>query len=156
MPIPKISSEETGKGLPLVLLHAFPLSHLIWEKIDPPAGYRMIKADFPGFGLSPIAPEGLTLQEAAQGLQQHLEERGIREPFALGGISMGGYWAMEFIRLFPQLVSKILFISTRTGVDKPEARQNRLNMADKVLREGTEFLIQAMVPGLLGKTTLTN
>jgi pimeloyl-ACP methyl ester carboxylesterase len=39
-------------------------------------------------------------------------------------------------------------------VDKPESRQNRLNMAERVLQEGAGFLVQAMVPGLLGRTTL--
>lgn len=68
---------------------------------------------------------------------------------------MGGYWAMEYLRQFPSRVAKVLLISTRPGVDKPEGRQNRLNMTEKVLQEGTEFMVKAMVPGLLGKTTLS-
>lgn len=69
---------------------------------------------------------------------------------------MGGYWAMEYLRQFPNRVSKLLLISTRPGVDKPEGRQNRLNMAEKVVEEGTEYLVSTMVPGLLGKTTLSD
>lgn len=154
MAIPQIVSTQAGSGRPLVLLHAFPLSHGMWESLRPPAGYRLILPDFPGFGESPLAPVGLTLADAAQGLENYLQQKGIKEPVVLGGISMGGYWAMEYLRQFPQRVAQILFISTRPGVDKPEGRQNRLNMADKVVREGTEFLVKAMVPGLLGKTIL--
>ncbi len=154
MATPYIQSVEAGAGKPLVLLHAFPLSHLIWESLQPPFGYRLILADFPGFGESPLAPPGLTLAETAQGLEKHLQEKGINGPFALGGISMGGYWAMEYLRQFPNRITKVLFVSTRPGIDKPEGRQNRLNMAEKVVKEGTEFMVPAMIPGLLGKTTL--
>lgn len=139
-----------------MLLHAFPLSHLIWKGLQPPPGYRLLLPDFPGFGFSPLAPSGFTLSEAAQALEDHLIDQGIREPFILGGISMGGYWAMEYLRRYPERANGILFISTRPGVDKPEARQNRLLMADKVLNEGVEYLVAAMIPGLLGKITLSD
>ena len=151
-----LSSVRRGSGKPLVLLHAFPLSHSIWQGLNPPAGYELILPDFPGFGQSALAPAGLTLAEAAMDLENHLQEKGIKEPIVLGGISMGGYWAMEYLRQFPQRVAKIIFISTRPGVDKPEGRQNRLNMAEKVLQEGTEFMVKAMIPGLLGKSTLSD
>jgi 3-oxoadipate enol-lactonase len=39
-------------------------------------------------------------------------------------------------------------------VDKPENRQNRLNMAEKVEKEGVSYLLEVLIPGLLGKSTL--
>jgi 3-oxoadipate enol-lactonase len=51
-------------------------------------------------------------------------------------------------------VDQLILISTRPGSDKPEGRENRLNMADKVEKEGVSYLPEAMIPGLLGKTTL--
>jgi pimeloyl-ACP methyl ester carboxylesterase len=138
------------------MLHAFPLSRLIWNSLTPPQGFELILPDFPGFGDSPLAPAGLTLAEAAQSLENHLAQEGITGPVVLGGISMGGYWAMEFIRQFPQRIEKILFISTRPGLDKPEAKQNRLKMADRMEKEGLGSLAQAMISGLLGKTTLAD
>ncbi len=153
MSIPVIRSQSKGSGRPLVLLHAFPLSHRIWDYIQAPEGFRLVLPDFPGFGLSPLTPHGLTLEEAATGLRNHLEESRLKEPVLLGGISMGGYWAMEFVRQFPGSVQDLILISTRPGVDKPENRQKRLEIADKVEKEGTGFLIDSMVPGLLGETT---
>ncbi len=123
--------------------------------MQPPPGYRLLLPDFPGFGFSPLASPGFTLAEAAQALEEHLMEQGIRETFVLGGISMGGYWAMEYLRQYPGRADRILFISTRPGVDKPEARQNRLLMAEKVQKEGVEYLVPSLIPGLLGKTTLS-
>ncbi len=154
--IPTILSITKGKGRPVVLLHAFPLSHLMWEDFKAPSGYQLILPDFPGFGVTPLANKELTLAQAAQGLEKHLWEKGIVEPIILGGISMGGYWAMEFIRQFPSKVVKILFISTRPGIDRQDAKQYRLKMAERVNKEGVEFLKSTMVPGLLGRTTLSD
>jgi len=151
---PSIRSTVIGQGKPLVLLHAFPLSHKLFAGLQPPTGYAFILPDFPGFGQSPLANPGLTLAEAADGLENHLKDLNLSSPVVLGGISMGGYWAMEFLRRYPSKASKILFISTRPGVDKPEGRQNRLNMAEKVVKDGTGYLVEAMTPGLLGKTSL--
>jgi pimeloyl-ACP methyl ester carboxylesterase len=93
-----ISIDVRGVGKPLVLLHAFPLSRKLWSQLEPPDGFQLVLPDFPGFGSSPLAPSGLTMMETAQSLQKHLKEKGITGPIALGGISMGGYWALEFLR----------------------------------------------------------
>ncbi len=156
MSVTSITSKTIGSGKPLVLLHAFPLSHLLWQDLVPPPGHELILPDFPGFGNSPLAPSGFSIAEAAQSLEMHMEQKGVREPIVLGGISMGGYWAMEFIRQFPKRIKKILLISTKPGLDKPEAKQNRLKMAERAEKEGVQFLVAAMIPGLLGKTSLAN
>lgn len=154
MSVPAIISQTRGKGQPVVLLHPFPLSHVIWEHLDPPLGFQFILPDFPGFGLTPLAEVGLTLSEASLRLKGHLEELGVKESFVLGGISMGGYWALEFMRQFEDRVEALVLISTRAGVDSPEGRKKRLDMAEKVEKEGTDGLDVGMLPGLLGITTL--
>ena len=137
MQTPNIQSRSIGSGHPIVLLHAFPLSHLIWSEIQPPQGFRFVLPDFPGFGSAPLAPKGLSLKDAALGLRKHLEESGVEWPIRLGGISMGGYWAMEFVRQFPEIVQDLILISTRPGVDKPENRQK--NPARAVLRRQRQY-----------------
>lgn len=156
MGTPVIRSQCRGGGRPVVLLHAFPLSHELWNQITPPPGFEFILPDFPGFGLTPLAGPGLSISEAALGLEAHLKQLGLKERFILGGISMGGYWALEFMRQFPERVEAIALISTRAGVDTPEGRKKRLDVAEKVEKEGTEGLIAGMLPGLLGKTTIQN
>jgi 3-oxoadipate enol-lactonase len=101
-----------------------------------------------------LADPGFTLEEAAQHLNCQLTALNIKKPFILTGISMGGYWAFEYYRQFPERVNQLILISTRPGLDKPEGRQNRLSMADRVEKEGVGYLAEAMTPGLLGKTTL--
>lgn len=140
----------------IVLLHAFPLSHEIWNQLEPIPGYRFITPDFPGFGAEPLATPGFTLELAAQHLDRQLRDQNVHKPFVLVGISMGGYLALEYVRQFPDRVNQLILISTKPGVDKPEGRQNRLNMAERVEKEGVSYLVEAMIPGLLGKTTLTD
>lgn len=55
---------------------------------------------------------------------------------------------------FLNKVKKIILISTRPGLDKPEAKRRRLEKANRVLKEDTGFLGKSMVPSLSGKTTL--
>jgi pimeloyl-ACP methyl ester carboxylesterase len=138
----------------IVLLHAFPLSHELWNQLEAIPGYQFIKPDFPGFGIEPLAASGFTLEMATQHLNHQLAVLNLNKPFTLSGISMGGYWAFEYYRQFPERVDQLILISTRPGLDKPEGRQNRLNMAEKVEKEGVGYLAEAMIPGLLGKTTL--
>lgn len=47
------------------------------------------------------------------------------ERFALAGLSMGGYAAMEVMRQAPQRVSRLALLDTTARPDTPETRQNR-------------------------------
>lgn len=152
MTAPVIRSKIDGEGIPFVLLHAFPLDHRLWDYYEVP-GYRLIKPDFPGFGLSPLGPEELTIEQAAEGLKAHLDGLGIDRPVILAGCSMGGYWAMEFARQFPDRVSRLFLVSTRSGLDSPERREKRLETAERVLREGTAWYAPILAEGLLGAGT---
>jgi pimeloyl-ACP methyl ester carboxylesterase len=151
-----LTSSTSRAPQAIVLLHAFPLSHLLWDQLEPIPGYQFIKPDFPGFSNEPLAAPGLTLELAAQQLERRLTDQKIPKPFVLAGISMGGYWAFEYYRQFPDQMSRLILISTKTSADKPEGRQNRLNMADRVEKEGISYLPEALIPGLLGKTTLAD
>ncbi|MGH7738639.1 MAG: alpha/beta fold hydrolase [bacterium] len=146
--------KSLGAGKTILLLHAFPLSNQLWKDLLPPPGYRLFLPDFPGFGDSPLPQGDTDFTRLSQALQTHLKALKIDDRIILGGISMGGYWALEYTRLFQDQVEKLILISTRAGVDSPEGRQNRLAMAEKVEQEGTREIVEAMVPGLLGKTTL--
>jgi 3-oxoadipate enol-lactonase len=140
----------------IVFLHAFPLSHLVWNQLKPIPGYQFVTPDFPGFGGTALANPGFTLEQAACNLERQLTQKKIQKPFTMAGISMGGYWAFEYYRQFSDQLDKLILISTKPGADKPEGRQNRLNMAERVEKEGISYLPEAMIPGLLGKTTLAD
>lgn len=150
-----LAYDATGQGTPIVLLHAFPLSRAMWAvERDRLARFgRVITPDLPGFGGSPRQAKPSIPDMAAQ-VAQLLDALAVREPVILGGLSMGGYVAFEFLRQFPQRVKALLLCATRAAADTPEQRAGRLKTAEQVRREGLAPLTKAILPKLLGKTTL--
>jgi pimeloyl-ACP methyl ester carboxylesterase len=70
------------------------------------------------------------------------------------GCSIGGYILFEFWRRFRPRVTSLALCDTRPQADTAEARANRLKAADAVLEQGTEPFIEAMIPKLMGRTTV--
>ena len=72
----------------------------------------------------------------------------------IGGLSMGGYVALAFYRLFPSRVTSLILAATRAQADTPEAKQNRAVQVDKALREGMKGIVDGMLPKLLAAETV--
>lgn len=69
--------------------------------------------------------------------------------FALAGISMGGYLALEIMRQAPQRVKQLILMNTSARADTPEQTQKRL-LAIKASEEGSYLeVISKMFPFLL-------
>lgn len=150
-----LSVSLRGRGKPLVLLHPFPLNHHMFRNVEIP-GHQLILPDFPGFGSAHVLDPNFSMEMAAEILKIYLDSI-LPSPskIVLGGVSMGGYWAFEFIRKYPEKVEKLILISTKACDDTPESRNKRLEMANKVEKDGMEDLSESLVPGLLGMTTLS-
>ncbi|WP_199065742.1 alpha/beta fold hydrolase [Chitinimonas sp. BJB300] len=67
--------------------------------------------------------------------------------FALAGLSMGGYVALEIMRQAPERVSALALLDTSARPDTPEATQNRKKLMQ---RAETDFpgVIDALLPKL--------
>jgi pimeloyl-ACP methyl ester carboxylesterase len=75
--------------------------------------------------------------------------------FALAGLSMGGYIALEMMRQAPQRIAKLALLDTAAGTDQPEQTQRRLGFID--LAERGEFLgvTEALLPLLIHPSRLS-
>ncbi len=132
--------------LPLVLLHAFPLTSAMYADLDLPGLYA---PDLAGFGGSPVPAEPPDLDVLARELAADLDRRGY-DRVLLGGVSMGGYVAMAFLRRYADRVGALLLSDTKATADSPEAAANRLRTADAVLAAGDAgTLVRDLVPNLL-------
>jgi pimeloyl-ACP methyl ester carboxylesterase len=93
---------ETGAGRPLILLHGIGMSHSAWDAVIPrlPPTRRVIAFDIAGFGSTPPLPAGTapTIVNLVDGLEQSLQEMGIRVPVDMAGTSLGGGMALEAAR----------------------------------------------------------
>jgi pimeloyl-ACP methyl ester carboxylesterase len=142
-----------GSGEPIVLLHALPVSKSLFDDVQPPPNCCLVLVDFPGFGNTPQLERESTFSDLAHALMIALETAHIHGPITLGGVSMGGYWTMECLRLFPNRIKRALFIATRANAETDSSKQSRLELADRLERLGSDP--QAPLPNLLGSTTLT-
>jgi pimeloyl-ACP methyl ester carboxylesterase len=154
-PPPVPPAATSGAGTPLVLLHAFPLDGRMWApQVEALAGsYQVIVPDLRGFG----AARDQTVEEAgmdllADDVARLLDDRGL-DRVVLGGLSLGGYVALTFMGRHADRVSGLVLLDTKAGADGDQARDDRLEMAERVLAEGNGFVPEVMLPRLLGQTS---
>jgi pimeloyl-ACP methyl ester carboxylesterase len=143
----------------LVLLHAFPLDHRMYDDIVEPiaqSGWQVFAPDIRGFGEAPSwenKPQSLTT--CAQDVVAMLDKYGITKA-VIGGCSLGGYIAMEMLRYAPERVAGLILMDTKASADSEEGRANRYRVAESVFQAGTtEAFWRSMLPNLLGATTST-
>lgn len=152
---------EAGSGPPLVLLHAFPLTSGMFAEQRTVLGkeYRVITPDQRGFGGTPLRgdPASLgrpTLDIPAADLFRTLDRLEV-DKVVLGGVSMGGYVAMAFLRKHPERVRALILADTKATADSEEAATNRLRLAAAVEESrSSEPLLEEVMPKLLGSTTV--
>ena len=139
-----------GSGVPLLLLHAFPLDHGMWEAQEPLSeSLRLIVPDQRGFGGSSGQPPIASIAAMADDAVALLDALHVGEPAFVCGVSMGGYVAQHVAARHPERVRGLILCDTKLEADTPEARAGRASLAAKVGRLGTEILADAMLGKLL-------
>jgi pimeloyl-ACP methyl ester carboxylesterase len=114
-------------GVPVVLLHAFPLDARMWDAQVPvleQAGYEAIAPNLPG-----REPD----DELGSWARRLLEL--LPGSFVPIGCSMGGYLVFELWRQASARIPGAVFIDTRAGADTPEVREGREETI-RILGEG--------------------
>ena len=149
-----IEYDDIGNGVPLLLIHGFPLDRTLWRTQI--AGlsqiYRVIAPDLRGFGQSSQTDgEGVSMDQYAADLKALLDSVSVRQA-VIGGISMGGYIALSFYAQYADRVKGLILANTRAVPDSQEGKQSRLANAQKVGESGPGFLIESMAPKMLAPT----
>jgi 3-oxoadipate enol-lactonase len=145
--------DEAGSGVPVLLLHGFPHDRTLWsaQLAAPPAGARLIALDLPRFGESAGA-EIPSLDHWADWCIAVCDSLGI-DKVVVGGLSMGGYLAFAIWRRHRERVRALVLADTRAGADTEEGKAKRLAMKELASAKGAAAISEAMMPGMLGKTT---
>ena len=146
---------ERGSGLPLLLVHGFPLDHTMWagQLQELAAHARILAPDLRGFGRSAAGGEAVPMEQFADDLAALLDARGIREPVVFCGLSMGGYIGWQFFRRHRSRLRGLILCDTRALADTPAAAEARRATADRVLAEGLGFLADGMLDKLFAAET---
>jgi pimeloyl-ACP methyl ester carboxylesterase len=143
---------DEGSGEPIVLVHAFPLDGRMWapQREALADAYRVITPDLRGFGRAAALGIARSLEDHARDLAALLDELGIPRA-TMVGLSMGGYVALAFLRLFRSRLARLGLADTRATADTDEARQARARNIVIVNEQGTASLVERMLPTLVSE-----
>src|SRR5438876_2958689 len=146
---------ERGAGVPLLLVHGYPLDHSMWQaQIDALLDIcRVIAPDLRGFGGSDVTLGTLTMEQMADDLAALLNALKINERITFCGLSMGGYVAWQFALRHRSRLAKLILCDTRAAADSPEAAAGRRKTAEKVLAEGASVAAEGLIPKLFAPGT---
>ncbi len=147
-----------GEGLPIILLHAFPVDGRMW--LDQARAlsdqFQVIVPDQRGFGKARHLAEGLheiSIDQAADDIAELLTELNIDKAF-IGGISRGGYTSLAFARRHPERLLGLLLFDTRATPADEKERQNYEAMCMRLATEGMGFVPESMKHRIFGPTAL--
>jgi pimeloyl-ACP methyl ester carboxylesterase len=152
-----IEYDDSDRGKPIVLLHAFPLARVMWRpQIDDlQNNYRLIVPDLPGFGGSDGFPGTPSIESMADCIASLLGALKINEPVVLGGLSMGGYAALAFAHQYPARLRALVLADTRAEADTAEAKANREKMIALAREHAAQDVIEQLLPKLVSSDTRT-
>ena len=110
----KIFCRIKGKGIPLLLLHGYPQTHLMWHKIAPELSkyFTLVVADLRGYGSSFVLPAdkkhlNYSKKQMAKDMVELMNKLGFKK-FLLAGHDRGGRVAHRMARDFR---NKVLALS---------------------------------------------
>ncbi|MBP8251958.1 MAG: alpha/beta fold hydrolase [Herpetosiphon sp.] len=141
--------DDVGTGIPVVLLHGFPFNRAMWSKEREAlsGGYRVITPDLRGFGRS-SGTDKFSIGDLADDVIGLLDQLSIKQA-VIGGLSMGGYVALNLVRRYPERVLALMLFDTKATADSDEAKRNRNKVAAMVVKDGMQPLVDQMLPKLL-------
>lgn len=137
----KIAYSETGKGTTVVLLHGFLENSTMWNShIEVLAKRnRVVCIDLLGHGQTNCLGYVHSMEEQADVVYHVLHELKIRKAILIGH-SMGGYVALAFAELYPEMVKGLVLMNSTSRADSEERKTNRDRAIKAVKQNYTSFI----------------
>ena len=122
----KIAYSDTGKGTAVVLLHGFLENSTMWNAhVEELAKKnRVISVDLLGHGATDCLGYVHTMEDMADAVHHVLHELKLRK-VVLVGHSMGGYVALAFAELYPDMMKGLVLLNSTSKADSNERKLNR-------------------------------
>jgi len=121
-----ISYTDNGKGRPVILLHGYLEAKAIWEPLCSilEKKFRVVAIDLPGHGDSGVASESHSMEFMASTVKSVADSLGLKNIFMIGH-SLGGYVALAFLELYPDLLAGYCLFHSHPNQDTSAALKNR-------------------------------
>jgi pimeloyl-ACP methyl ester carboxylesterase len=163
---------DSGEGPAVLLLHGYPFDKSMWRDqigVLSASGFRAIAPDLRGLGATSdklqFVEQEKQRQDEADQTTNTMEDMardaaGLLDQLEISaavvcGLSMGGYVAFEFLKLFPSRVRAVVLAGTRAPADNEQERKGRFDQAQRMLAEGMAPIAEATLSKLLAARTLT-
>ncbi len=131
---------DEGTGTPIVLVHGTGSALQTWDAWTGKLiadGYRVVRLDFPGFGLTGPEPRGDYRIEAYVDFLDHVATRLGLQTFALAGNSLGGQIAWRYAAAHPERVTALVLVDAAgypiAGTPPIAFRLGRMPIAAKLM-----------------------
>jgi 3-oxoadipate enol-lactonase len=145
-----LNIKASGSGQTIFLIHGFPLDHRMWIKqIEALSSrFQVVVPELRGFGGSSLDSD-YSLADLAEDIEQVRRHLSANQPIDLIGLSMGGYVCFEYWRKYSSNLRSLVLSNTKPTADDEAARQGRIAMAEKALKEGSWAAVAPMLDKLI-------
>lgn len=146
-----------GTGLPLVFVHAFPLSSKMWTKQTEffKDKFRVITYDVRGLGESKSTGNQFTMEKYADDFLSVIEHLNLEKVFACG-LSMGGYILLRSYIKQPEKFRALILADTKAERDDDTALINRSKAISDIQDGKRNEFTSAFIAKLLNKKSYEN
>jgi pimeloyl-ACP methyl ester carboxylesterase len=146
-----VSYSDTGKGTAIVLLHGFLENSTMWDVYvaEFSKKYRVITIDLLGHGQTECLGYIHTMEDMADQVYAVLHELRIRKTIFVGH-SMGGYVALAFAELYPDMVKGIVLENSTSRADSDERKLNR-DRAIKAVKQNYSCFVSMSIANLFSE-----
>lgn len=150
----RIFYQDTGKGMPMILIHGYPLSGELFKYQRNPLSkhFRFITIDLPGYGKSSAPNAAGSIEGYAKDVMALMDHLHIQKAI-VGGHSMGGVITMELYREMPQRFSGMVLIDTNPKPAPIVGKSEWDAYAKQAREKGIASTVPLLLPVMLtGKT----
>ncbi|GGF48573.1 alpha/beta fold hydrolase [Echinicola rosea] len=144
-----IEYTDQGHGKPVIFVHGFCETKEMWGKfIEAFSGeYRVLCPDLPGFGDSRWYDETISLEQAAEMLQDWIHDLALEKPVVIGH-SLGGYAALALAELMGDELGGLGLFHSTAFADDEEKIGVRNRTLTFVKKHGVNVFVDSFVPPL--------
>lgn len=140
--------EVSGSGeRTLVLIHELAGSLNSWDGMVPllPQGWRVLRHDLRGSGMSEKAQGQLDLDALADDVAALMKAAGLTGPAVIAGAAVGATVAVRFARRHRALCKALALIGPALAIP-PERKPIARDLCDRIDREGLRPVAEAVLP----------
>ena len=121
-----LAYSDEGEGLTVVLLHGFLENSKMWQRIVPVliTKYRVVCIDLLGHGETESIGYVHTMEDMADAVHHILHFLHLEKVVVIGH-SMGGYVALAFAEIYPEMMTGLVLMNSTAKPDSEERKKNR-------------------------------